>query len=574
MGRLRIGTLLMAMILVVVACGGAASPSPSSAPSTGASAAPSAAASSAPSVPGEPVAGGTLIVGIPGDMVTADPALVSDSNSSYIMLNVVEGLLGVKAGTLGDIEPILAESLPEASADGLTYTFKLRTGIKFHDGTDFNADAVVYNYDRQKNTPTALRDSYNYYFGAVFGWAENSNLKSVEKIDDTTVKFTLGVPQSNFLTSQAPLPQFSIQSPKALQDGDADNVNPAQSPYAQGQNGFGMVGTGPFKFQEWVPNDHVTIVKNPDYWNQERVPYLDEVVFKPYADQAAEFNALQAGDIDLAQTIFPSDIAALSTDPNFTVIDRGESCNYGGLHLNHTWEPVNNVNIRKAMGYALNRQSYIDTFYAGLAEPADNWMPPATKFYKPLNLPTYDLQKAKDEIAASGLTADKLSIDLWYPADVARPYMPDPKGLAEAIAADLTAAGFTVGFFTAGWRTGYLRDEAVGKFEAFLLGWTCDWPGPDNFLDTAFFHCDAGKPNREFAWGPPELCQAFIDGKAAKDDATAQVAWEEAQDIMARDYPTIPLVHSKPPAAAAAKVQGFLGAGNLNEPLYPVWLAQ
>jgi ABC-type transport system substrate-binding protein len=106
----------------------------------------------------------------------------------------------------------------------------------------------------------------------------------------------------------------------------------------------------------------------------------------------------------------------------------------------------------------------------------------------------------------------------------------------------------------------------------WLLGWTCDWPGPDNFLSTAFFHCDAGKPNKEFAYGPPELCKAFSDGATAKDDAAAQTAWDSAQDLLARDMPTVPLVNSKPPAAASADIKGFLGAGNLNEPFYPVWL--
>ena len=240
--------------------------------------------------------------------------------------------------------------------------------------------------------------------------------------------------------------------------------------------------------------------------------------------------------------------------------------------MNHKQKPFDNAEIRKAVAYALNKQSYIDTFYAGLAEPADNWMPPATEFYKPLNLPTYDVEAAKAAVAASGLTGDDLKIQLWYPSDVARPYMPDPKGLAEAIASDLEAAGFTIEFQSAGWRTGYLADEAVGKYPAWLLGWTCDWAGPDNFLNTAFFHFAGDEPNPEFAYGPPELKAAFDKGASAPDEATAAAAWGEAQDILARDLPTVPLVHSKPPAAASAAVKGFIGAGNLNEPLYGVWL--
>src|SRR5436309_9694110 len=151
MVRYRIGALVATVAIAFAACSTAATPPPAA--STPASTGPSASSSAAASPSGSVKEGGTLIVGLPGDMVEADPTLVSDSNSSYIQLNVVEGLLGVKAGTLGDIEPVLAASLPDKSADGLTYTFKLRTGVKFHDGTDFNADAVVYNYTRQKNAP-------------------------------------------------------------------------------------------------------------------------------------------------------------------------------------------------------------------------------------------------------------------------------------------------------------------------------------------------------------------------------------------------------------------------------------
>ena len=106
----------------------------------------------------------------------------------------------------------------------------------------------------------------------------------------------------------------------------------------------------------------------------------------------------------------------------------------------------------------------------------------------------------------------------------------------------------------------------------WLLGWTCDWPGPDNFLVTAFFHFQGSSPNPEFAYGPPELKAAFDKAATAPDDATAKQAWSDAQDILKRDLPFVPLVNSKPPAAASSAVMGFLGAGNLNEPLNGVWL--
>ena len=159
-----------------------------------------------------------------------------------------------------------------------------------------------------------------------------------------------------------------------------------------------------------------------------------------------------------------------------------------------------NKNIRLAIAYAVNKQSYIDAFYAGQAKPADNWMPPSTAYYKAENLPTYDVQKAKDAITASGVPASGLTLDLYYPSDVVRPYMPDPKDLAQAIAQDLQAVGFTINLKSEGWHTGYISDEEVGKFPMWLLGWTCDWAGPDNFLDTAFFHYNGTKPSPEFGY--------------------------------------------------------------------------
>lgn len=575
MVRTRFGALLAVAAIVVAACAGGATQAPASSEAASSAPSESAAASTAPSAsPSSAIKeGGTLVAGLPGDMVLADPSLVSDSNSSQIEAQVIQGLVGLKPGTNSVVVPVLAAAMPTVSADGLTYTFTLRQGVKFHDGTDFNADAVVYNYNRQKDAPKALQNDYNYYFGAVFGFGADSNLLSVTATDPNTVEFKLKAPQSNFLLATT-LPQFGIQSPTALKAGDADNPDPSKSPYAQGQGGTGksMVGTGPFMFKEWTPNDHVTIVKNPNYWDTANAAHLDAITFKPYADQTAELNALQAHDIDWAQTMSPTDVKTLQADPNFQVIDRGESCNEFHLSLNNADKPFDNLQIRQAIAYALNKQSYIDAFYAGLAKPADNFMPPSAAYYKPLNLPTYDPQKAKDLIAASGVPASQLNLTFYYPSDVARPYMPDPKGLAQAIATDLEAVGFKITFKTEGWRTGYLTDSSVGKFPMDLLGWTCDWAGPDNFLVTDLFYFSGSKPNPQFNYGPPELKAAFDKGLAATSDAEAQAAWSQAQDILAKDLPIVPILNSTPPAAEAAYVKDFVGTGNLIEFFNTVWL--
>ena len=158
-----------------------------------------------------------------------------------------------------------------------------------------------------------------------------------------------------------------------------------------------MVGTGPFMFKEWVPNDHVTIVKNPTYWDTANAAHLDEITFKPFADQTAELNALQAGDIDLAQTIAPNDVATLTARPELPGRRPRRVVQRVPPRARRTRDTSRSTTckIRQAIAYALNKQAYIDAFYAGLANVADNFMPPATQYFKALGLPTYDLEKAK-----------------------------------------------------------------------------------------------------------------------------------------------------------------------------------
>lgn len=567
MVRLRIGALVAAAAIVFTACGQAAtSGAPSQPPTTDAPS--SDAPPSATADPGTPKEGGTLVVAIPGDIDNLDPTLISDSNTSYVINQVMEGLVQLAPGSVSEVDGVLAESW-DISPDGRVYTFTIRTGKAFHDGTPLDAEAIRYNFDRWLNQLPEELQALAYYAGAVFeGYGATSNVASVEAPDATTLVVTLKEPRSNFLLALTLAP-FFISSPTALEAGDANNPDPSKSAYAQSA---GLVGTGPFKFKEWVRGDHLTIEKNADYTGPQQAAYLDEIIFRPFADQTAEFNALEAGEVDFAQTIAPIDAESLSANPDLQVISRGESCNMGHLALNQTYTPISDPKIRQAIAYALNKQSYVDTFYAGQAVPADNWMPPTTLYYKALGLPTYDPDQARALIAESGLTGDDLTIDFWYPSDVARPYMPDPKGLFEAITSDLEAVGFTINPNTATWNPDYLDAESAGEYEAWLIGWTCDWASADNFLQTAFFGYRDGEPNPEYAYENDALAEIMAQALESTDEATAADLWAQAQDLVAADLPTIPLIHSTPPAAAKATVMGITGSGALNEYFNTAWI--
>jgi len=580
--RLRIGALGVVAAMAFAAC----SSSATTAPSVAAPASTAPGTSSAPaSVPASlaaatPVNGGNLVVALEGDMVYADPSLVSDGNSLYVMTQVVEGLVGLQPGTISTVIPVLAASLPTVSADGKTYTFTLRTGVKFHDGTPFNAAAVKFNYDRWKNfTKGDLQDNA-YYYGAVFGgFGADSNIVSVDAPNDTTVVMTLKAPQSNFLLAQT-LQVFGIQSPTALQAGNADSTPLSANNYAQGK-GTSMVGTGPFMFKEWVPGDHVTVVKNPNYWDTPNAAHVDQITFKVLSDETATLQALQSGAVDEAEVISPTDIATAKTS-GLTIIDRGQSCNLGYLGLNQAIWPKGgttstptiyaNKQVRLAVAEALNKQGYIDALFAGQGKVATGFMPPATDGFKAQNLPTYDVAKATSDLAAAGLTADQKKIDLYYPSNVSRPYMPDPKDEAQAIAQDLTAIGFTVTLKTIDWHAGYYDSANTGQLAMYLLGWTCDWAGADNFLVTAFFGYSGGQPAKAFGYKNDAMEALFNQALQAPTDAVANPLWGQAQDMLGADLPMVPIVNSTPPGAYVSKLQGFVGAANETEHFNSVWL--
>jgi peptide/nickel transport system substrate-binding protein len=517
-----------------------------------------------------PTNGGTLVVALPGDIQRTDSSLTDDTNSAYVMNQVMQGLVGLKPGSLSEIIPVLSSGWV-VSPDGRTYTFALRKGIKFHDGTDFDANAVKFNYDRWLHIPDSYSKLQYTYFIDV---AVKPVVDSVTVTSPTEVAITLKEPNSSFLTTQT-LPPFFIASPKALEAGNSSDPDFSKNAYAQG-GPMAMTGTGPFKFKEWVPGDHVTLTKNKDYWDQVNAAHLDAIKFETnFPNSTATLNALQSGGIDVAQTLAPIDSKTAASDPSLQAMDRGGSCNLFELAMNQVQKPFNNVKIRQAVAYAINKQALASAFYAGQAVLADNWMPAGLFAYKALNLPTYDPARAKALIAESGVS--DLSFDFWYPSNVTRPYMPDPKGEFQAILNDLEAVGFKPNPKTSTWNPDYLTGIG-GQYPMYLLGLTCDWAAPDNFLSANLFGYKTLSdgsfgPNPRYNEKNDALQKAMQDALMAPNPDEAARHWRQAQDILAADMPTVPVLSSNPPAVAQKYVKGFVPSASLTELYNSVWIA-
>lgn len=477
----------------------------------------------------------TLVYGRGGDSTSLDPITTTEGETFKVTENIFETLL-----QYGDqdttVNPGLAEDW-EVSEDGLTYTFKLRQGVKFHDGTDFNAEAVVFNFNRWMN---GNADSFPYYsmFGGYKG-EEGHVIKEITAVDEHTVKFVLTRPQAPFLKNLAMSP-FGIASPAAVEKhGDKFRENP--------------VGTGPFKFVEWKQNDTITLEKNPEYW-QKGLPKLNKVIFRVIPENTARLNALSNGEIDVMDGLNNSDEATVKSNANLQVIER-PSMNVGYIGLTTTRKPFDNKLVRQAINHAVDKKSIIEAFYGGKALEAVNPMPPSIEGYNDAIEPyPYDLEKAKELLAEAGY-ADGFEIDLWA-MPVARPYMPEAQKVAEVIQESLSKIGVKAKIQSVDWAT-YLDKAAKGEFDMFMLGWTGDNGDADNFIYTLLDKDSIGSNNYS-QYSSDELHDVLIQAQTESEPAKRNELYKKAQEIVHEDAPWVPLVHSTPLLAAGKDVVNYL----------------
>ncbi|SCG76396.1 ABC transporter substrate-binding protein [Micromonospora humi] len=509
---------------------------------------------------GDAKTGGTFVFAGAGDPKNFDPIFNDDGESFRPIRQMYDTLVQNKPGT-AELQGALAESW-EHDPDGKVWTFKLRKGVKFHDGTDFNAAAVCFNFDRWFNMKGAAAQSQMIYYSDTFGgFAKNEAegagdpvYNKCEAKDDGTAVITMNQYKGAFPGAFA-LTALSIASPEALKKYDADTVkqNGDSFEYSAFANEH-PVGTGPFKFVGWdKAKGEITLDRNPDYWGEKAK--VDKLIIKIIKDENTRKQELKAGTVQGIDFPAPADRKALAGE-GFQVLDR-PAFNILYLGFNQKNPKLKDLKVRQAIAYALNRQQLVQTKGPGGTKVADEFMPDTVLGYaQDVQKYEYSPDKAKQLLKEAG--AENLTLNFYYPTDVSRPYMPNPQEIFTVLANDLQAVGIKVNGVARPWNGGYKDDvQQFGKHDLHLLGWTGDYNDPGNFVGTFF-----GRGKVEF--GDQAMTDMFAAiGKAdgTVDEAGKKAAWEQVnRDIAAKWLPAVPVWHAPPAIVVTKDVKGLVAS--------------
>ncbi len=475
---------------------------------------------------------GVLIVGQIAEPQALDPQAVTAVNDFRILVNVYEGLVKYAPGTL-EVVPGLAESWT-ISDDGLVYTFNLREGVSFHDGTPFNAEAVKFTFDRMLDENHPYYDTGPFPLSFFFSAISETNV-----IDDLTVEFTLNEPFAPFLSNLA-YPTGLIVSPTAVaENGEDFGRNP--------------VGTGPFKFEEWVSNERVVVLRNEDYWGE---PAGSEVVvFRPITDPNTRVAEMLAGGIDMMVEVPPNALSEFEGD-DFTIVEQAGP-HVWFLILNAKEGPMANKLIRQAANYAVNKTALVENVLEGTAAVAAGPTPPAFAwaYNEALEPYPYDPDKARELIAESGV--EDLSLTFYVTEGGSG--MLDPVAMGTAIQADLAAVGFDVTIETYEWNTflGQVNPGLEGKADMAEMAWMTNDPDTLPFLAlrTAAWPEEGGFNSGYYS--NPEVDALLEQARVSTDQDERAELYKQMQVIVQEDAPWVFVANWKQNAVTNDKVENF-----------------
>ena len=474
-----------------------------------------------------------LVVGQIAEPKSLDPATVTAVNDFRILMNVYEGLVRYADGTL-QVEPALAESW-SISEDGKTYTFKLREGISFHDGSPLTAEAVKFNFDRMLDEEHPFHDTGPFPLAFFF-----SAIDTVEAPDGDTVVFALKEPYAPFLSNLA-YPTGLIVSPEAVREhGEDFGRNPS--------------GTGPFRFAEWESNAKVVVVRNDDYWGG--APSLEAVVFRPITDANTRVAEMLAGGLDLMVEVPPDNVSQFDEDPAYVVHEQAGP-HVWFLILNAKEGPMADKRVRQAVNYAIDKKSLVENVLQGTAEVAAGPTPPAFSWAYNENLEPYphDPDKARELIREAGFEGAKLT---FYVTEGGSGML-DPVPMGAAIQADLAEVGFDVEIETYEWNTflGKVNPGLEGKADMAEMAWMTNDPDtlPYLALRTEAFP-DAGGFNSGY-YSNPKVDELLEAARTSTDQDERASLYREMQEIVRDDAPWAFIANWKQNAVTSERVSGF-----------------
>lgn len=539
----------------LAACQQAAPAAPTAAPAAKPTTAPAAAPTTAPAPAAAPTAapvakpttapatapaasGGTLVYGLSGDFDdTLDPQVTNFDTSIRVTLNICEPL--VWEPEPGKFVPGLAEKW-EVSPDAKTYTFTLKKGVKFHDGTPFNGAAVKFTLDRIADPATKAGQSHD----------QLGPYDHTEVVDDYTVKVVMKQSYAPLLTNMNGY--LGIVSPSAVQKMGMAEF--ARHP----------VGTGPFMFKEWVPKDHVTLVKNPDYnWGSSFFKhtgpaYLDEVIYKIIPEPSVRTGTLKTGETQIIDEVDPLEYATLSKDPKFGIISKGQPGSGWVLLLNTTSKgAIGDPTVKQAIEYAVDREGLNKAVFQGLNKAA--WSPlmrptfgydaSTEQIYK------YDPEKARSLLSEAGWVpgSDGIRAKGGQKLEVVFPIISRPRdnAMATSVQASLRDVGIDLKvdpLERAAAREAYSQNRYDISFMWFSYG------DPD--VLRTIFHSDNVEAFNRARYQVPEVDKMLVDAAGSTDSAKRADLYKQIQQRVLKDAVVVPLVDTLVYNAKRAEVQG------------------
>src|SRR5437899_6751588 len=466
-----------------------------------------------------PKKGGTLRVGFYIEAATMDPHLSGSKVDRQVYHNIYEPL--VTLDTKLGIRPGLAESWSQP--DPRTLVFKLRRGVRFHDGTDFTAEAAKFNFDRMKTEPKSVRTG------------EVASIESVDVVDSHTIKINLKRPDAALLATLTDRAGMMI-SPKVVQERGAELQRNAKG-----------AGTGPFEFVEWVKDAHLVIKRNEGYRNRQGGPYLDRVRYRPILDDTVKLQSLQSGEIDVMDYVQPRDVAAVKADKNVVVLDVPSLAAFA-YQLNHQKPPFRAKGLRQAVAYSLDLEQIVKGVWLNVGVPANGPIPPTSWAYdKSIPPIKRDLARARAKLAEGGqpngftftMTTNNIPINVQE---------------AEVIQAQLREAGITMKIKLADSAT-LIADGNNKNFEMISYQWS-GRPDPDGNT-YQFYKTTQGTSLNWSGISHPQIDALLDRTREVSSQAERRKLFSDLTKLLQEELPMVFIIHPIEPKAFSPKVQGY-----------------